>query len=226
MRNTLLVSQMRREGNTLPFNQMSGKTFEEFCVRIAAREYDVCWAVGKNYNGISQYGIDIEGYTSVNKPILVVSCKCYEKFYQYQLQKCLDEFLDNWDSHWKNRGVRKFVIALTARPNDNLTNVITNNTDRFSDLGIDLEPWWPVKLTEKALSAPRQLILPFFDESVARAVGGNNVALNYRVFKNRRFDEVDEPEGRTVQAFCSVFAPLEFPLRQTLEICHRRSHAG
>lgn len=179
--------------NTLPFLELdqSGRSFEDFCVRLAMREKGISWAVHKD-RGKKQYGVDVEGYSVENKPVLVISCKRVTKATPSNIDEWLNEFLNHWDSHWKDKGVQTFVLALTVEPNTKLNDAINRNTPAFSNHGISLIPWWPVRLTDKAISSPLQLILPFFDEESARSVCGPSVMLNFRAFCERNFDAEDE----------------------------------
>jgi len=76
----------------LPFNQtpVDGKYFEAFCLRIAEREPDIQSAELKKPN--PQYGVDIEGYSSDNKPILLVQCKRQARVGQSEIRKWNEDF--------------------------------------------------------------------------------------------------------------------------------------
>ena len=190
----------------MPFEELdkSGKPFENFCLRLAAREPGIAWAVLKNKIGDPQYGVDIEGYSADNKPTLVISCKGHKTVRPNDIKNWGRDFLKHWEDHWKAQGVQVFILALTVAEHDKLTRVISSLSPQFQQYGIQLIPWWSDTLTEKATASPHQLILPFFSKEVTKRACGRDANLELNVFTERRFDARESAVFET-----AVMAPTD-----------------
>jgi hypothetical protein len=64
--------------------------------------------------GQGDRGADVIAYVQGSHEIEVASCKRRQTAKETDLSTWSDEFLDHWENHWKDQGVRRFVLAASA----------------------------------------------------------------------------------------------------------------
>ena len=129
----------------------SPKRFERMVMTLMAadpRFVDVdLFGIG----GESQYGVDAIGRLAIGGSQAVQSAKCHEEVTPAILTGWIDEFLEHWDSYWRNRGVACFILA-AAPPKITALKVherIEVERRRLADKGISLEVWGPEALIRR-----------------------------------------------------------------------------
>jgi hypothetical protein len=155
----------------LPFHKIHDEDFEEILVDIAEKEPGIVRAELKRVQGVRQYGVDVEGFAEEQIPALVISCKRYKRVQPANLTKWSTEFLKNIGGHWKDRGVKRFVLAVSVELNDDSINAqIAIESARFRAVGIRYEVWGLKKLTDKIRPLP-YAIVKFFHAGWLEMIG-------------------------------------------------------
>lgn len=96
----------------------------------------------------AQYGIDCFGDTADG--LQVISCKCYAALKRGDLAQWATDFLDHWDSVWKDCRVTRFILATAAATNSTERMAeIEVERKRFHAIGVEYEVWSPRQLQEK-----------------------------------------------------------------------------
>jgi hypothetical protein len=127
----------------LPLVSVGSRKFEEMCqdlVEIAFPETKRSSL--KRVSGVEQYGVDVEAFDENGDPIVVVSAKCYRDIKAWDFSPWILDFTEHLDGHWKDKGVRRFVLAVSHECNDDGMNNAARAA--ISDLraqGIEFELW-------------------------------------------------------------------------------------
>ena len=97
----------------------------------------------------TQFGIDTKAELK-GGGCDVASCKKYARIDNTHLATWSTEFLDHWDSHWKSKQVRRFILA-TYAPIDStrVAELADVERKRFADVGLQYELWGQPQLIEK-----------------------------------------------------------------------------
>ncbi len=139
-----------RSQRLLPLQLVNDKDFEFICVDIAEREPEIQQADLKRVDGVAQFGVDVEAFSADHRPTLVISSKRYQAIAPGDIARWNNDFLKFWDSHWRERGVQRFVLSVTVELNDDTLNErIAAEARRFRDLGIAYEVWGLKQLTSR-----------------------------------------------------------------------------
>lgn len=155
----------------LPLHEMHDEDFEEILADVSEKEPGIIRAELKRTSGVEQFGVDIEGFSDDQKPMLVISCKCYRSIQPAKLKGWSNDFLDHIGGHWKEKGVKRFVLAVSVELNDDRLNAqIAVESARFKALGIGYEVWGLKKLTDKLRPIPHA-IAKFFHPGWLEAIG-------------------------------------------------------
>ena len=123
--------------------------FQDLTCALLAVEPHIATADLFGQRGQKQYGVDVIGHRK-DGGIDVASCKRCATVRASQIVAWSSEFLDHWETYWKPRGVKRFVLAVTAPTH--VTQVaakILVERDRFQALGIEYEVWGPRQFQEK-----------------------------------------------------------------------------
>ena len=157
--------------NLPPFHQMPADAFEEMCCAILANEPDNVTADLYHRPRQAQYGIDIIGHRH-DRTIYVISCKCYSNLTKGNLANWSEDFLKHWDDHWKEKSIRKFILAVSVDVKSReRKDEIEAERKRFAKIGIEYEVWPPRYMQEKLRHHPG-LIAQFLGiEWVSRLCG-------------------------------------------------------
>jgi hypothetical protein len=155
----------------LTLHDLYFEEFEEITLDIADKEPGIVRAELKRISGVAQYGVDVEGFSEDQKPVLVISCKRYRQIQPHDLTTWSADFLKHIGDHWKDKGVKRFVLAVTVElNNDGLNDQIALESARFKAVGIAYEVWGLRKLTDKLRPMP-YAIVKFFHPGWLEAIG-------------------------------------------------------
>lgn len=155
----------------LPLHEMHDKDFEEILVDVAEKEPGIVRAELKRISGVAQYGVDIEGFSEEQSPGLVISCKRYKRIQPANLTTWSTDFLKHVGEHWKDKNVKRFVLAVSVELNDDGLNAqIAAESARFRAVGIGYEIWGLKKLTDKLRPIP-YAIVKFFQPGWLEMIG-------------------------------------------------------
>lgn len=173
-RNTQLSLHITK-GLPPPFHEFGEYTFQELASDLMYYEPDIKDAVVFGKRGQSQYGIDVIATTQGNQKE-VGQCKKYQKFTQKNIQKASQEFLDHWDTYWKDKKVTRFILLVSCQVQDTkcIEEIAVQET-KFAQMGIFYELWDASKLERKL--RPHKYIVEKFcypTEHWVKAICGEN----------------------------------------------------
>ena len=143
----------RRGGeDQLPVVAIGSVDFEKFCRGLLRIEYsDVVRSELKRDKGVAQYGVDIEGFNADQAPYVVVSCKCYRDAKARHLLRWTKEFTEHLHCHWKDKGIKTFVLAATLDGNDDDVNAAAREVaEHLKQFGINFDLWTNQKMSDLA----------------------------------------------------------------------------
>lgn len=93
--------------------------FEILCRDILQRAFpDVFRVALKRTSGVTQFGVDVEGFDRLGYPEVVLSAKCYKRIRAWEFRLWIQDFIDDLDGHWKDKNVKHFILAVTVEAND------------------------------------------------------------------------------------------------------------
>ncbi len=143
-----------------PFYKLDGMAFQELCRDVLEIEPHIATCEIYGVPGQSQKGIDLKAVIRNGKDVVVAQCKCCEEFSARQIIAASEEFLKHLE-FWRARSVNKFIL-MVGSPLDTTQQQeeITNQTERFRELGIEYETWSSRTLRTK-LKDQRQIVLRF-----------------------------------------------------------------
>jgi hypothetical protein len=137
------------------FHRMCADAFEQICRALLDREDGVHLPELYHTPRQPQFGIDIDGEHTDGSGMVVVSCKCYATIRKRQLAEWSDDFLKFWENYWKERRVRRFILAVAAPVHSQQRRAdVAAEKARFAQLGITYEVWAPHQLQEKLRGHP------------------------------------------------------------------------
>lgn len=215
-----------RDERLLPFYKKDGDArFEDICVEIAQNEDGIETADKKNAAFRAQYGVDVEAFDRAGDPILVISCKNYQKIDAPKISEWSDDFLNHWEDHWKGKGVKSFVLAVTIELNaDRLRAAIWEEKKRFAAVGIAYECWGTRQLTSKLRPYPA-LVTALFNAGWAEAVCGTHVLSEAP--SAVAISPTQPLVGAGIELTpASVFDALSQATERSLEDAHARARGG
>jgi hypothetical protein len=103
----------------LPLVDVGSKKFEELCRDIIDVEFpSISRKALKRTSGVAQFGADVEGFVPSGCPEFVVSAKCYKKIEAWEFRAWIKDLTKHLGGHWKGKGVKHFVLAVTVEAND------------------------------------------------------------------------------------------------------------
>ncbi|MBP6013488.1 MAG: hypothetical protein KBA31_14780 [Alphaproteobacteria bacterium] len=151
---------------------MHDQDFEALCTDLAERQPGIIRAELKQTKGVRQFGVDVEAFSETQQPVLVISCKRYQAISVQNVRDWGSDFLKHWDGHWKSRGVKRFVLAVSVPLNDDdLNEVFRKEATRFEERGVAYEPWGTQKLTTLLREAP-EIIAAHFPTGWRETIAG------------------------------------------------------
>ncbi|OAJ62749.1 hypothetical protein A6V36_20465 [Paraburkholderia ginsengiterrae] len=142
---------------------MEWKQFEELTCALLEEEPGVETADLFHDDGQQQFGVDVLANLSMEVDVIVASCKCYEVITPGQVVKWSDAFLDNFDSYWKARHVRRFILAVASSVNgQKVSDEILRQKSRFRAIGVEYSVWGPRQFQAK-LRPHRAIVGQYLD---------------------------------------------------------------
>jgi hypothetical protein len=160
-------------GDPPDFSRMESKQFEELTRAVLALEPDVKTAEMFHEDGEKQFGADSYGDLRGEFAIVVASSKCYERVLSSEIKKWSNEFLKHHDSFWKQRNVRRFILAVAAPVHRRATaDVVFEQKKIFHDVGIEYEIWGPRQFQDK-LRFQRAIVAQYMSNYWANAICGD-----------------------------------------------------
>ncbi|MBM6595338.1 hypothetical protein [Microvirga pudoricolor] len=107
----------------LPLIDVGSRKFEELCDDIIGIAFPRLVRNSlKRVSGVEQFGVDVEGFDDQGDTAVVISAKCYDVVKAWDFRPWIQDFLDHIDDHWKDKGVKDFVLAVTHECNDDDMN--------------------------------------------------------------------------------------------------------
>lgn len=134
-----------RPNRTLPanFSELPSGHFEEMTRALHSNEPDIKSARLYKTQRQRQFGIDVLAECRDGR-VEVSSCKCYGKLAKGEIATFSDDFLEHWESHWKDKGVRRFILTSAAYVHsDQREAEVKEQKRRFAEYGITYEVWAP-----------------------------------------------------------------------------------
>ncbi|NEH55238.1 hypothetical protein GR198_05690 [Rhizobium leguminosarum] len=174
----------------LPIVDVGSIKFEHLCqdlLRNAFKE-DVRRVALKRRSGFKQFGADIEGFDELQRPVVVVSCKCYRAIDAFEVRLWIEDFRKHLDDHWAKKGVKHFVLAVSVEFNDDDMNGSARAlAEELHERGIRFWIWDSVELSEMLRRDPAT-VEKYFNKYWREAIAG------------------DLPEGAPTQTTSAPFA--------------------
>lgn len=159
------------------FHEMDADAFERLTCALVDKVTDVTRADLYAVQHQPQYGIDVFGETDTG--LIVASCKCHGTVKKGEVAQWCADFLDHWESHWREKKVRRFILVVAAAMNSHqrLADIEAARA-LFDTYGVAFDVWAPTQLQERLRDQPgivstylgaefverlcgRQLALPF-----------------------------------------------------------------
>lgn len=154
------------------FWRMESKVFEELTCALLDKEPDVKNADLFHIDGQSQYGIDSWADMRHELAVVVASSKCYQIITATQIGDWSDDFLKHYDSYWKARNVRRFILAVSSPVHERkLSDKVVAEKVRFRSLGMEYEVWGPRQFQSK-LRHQRGIVTQFLGGYWANVICG------------------------------------------------------
>lgn len=121
----------------------------------------------------TDFGVDVIAMRTDGDGVEVASCKRYPDVTAAKLAAWSDEMLVHWKARWSKKGVRRFVLATSARniARIDVQDQVAIEVERFAALGVRYEIWGPTQLVRK-LRPHRLLTAGYLKEHWADAICG------------------------------------------------------
>lgn len=154
-RETISNPSSHRE-SALPLVDVGSRQFEELCREIVEVEFpSVNRKSLKRTSGVEQFGVDVEGFVPSGCPEIVISAKCYKEVDAWEFRPWIEDFSKHIDDHWKDKGVKHFVLAITVEANnDDMNQAAKNLIGELGKAGIQFHLWDKIKITDLLLQRP------------------------------------------------------------------------
>lgn len=154
----------------LPLVDVGSRQFEEICRDLLRQNYPDLRPAMKRRGGLPQFGVDVEGFNDLQEPEVVVSAKCYRDIEPWEFRAWIEDFTKHLDGHWKGKGVKEFIIAVSIeRNNDDMNDAARELARQLATKNIKFRIWDSVELSEMLAKDPR-LIDRYFNESWVKAL--------------------------------------------------------
>ena len=150
----------------LPFHEVGEVNFEELCRRLCEKAYPEYERYElKRLKGNQQFGIDVECFAANGDPEVVLSAKCYDSktVRPSDIEQWVEDFAKHLDGHWKDKNIKKYVLAVTKDGNNDELNESIKIQKRILKLkNIDFVVWFNSNL-QAMCKLDRVLVAEFFD---------------------------------------------------------------
>jgi tetratricopeptide (TPR) repeat protein len=133
------------------FYGLGDEDFEEICCNLLYYDMDLENADLYDRPRKKQFGADITADRIDGSGIDAASCKCYKSIRKGQISGFVNEFLDHWDTHWKDQRVQRFVLCIPCdlRSRERRKEIEVQKA-RFAALGVKFEAWGLRPLSHRA----------------------------------------------------------------------------
>ncbi|MFC6029455.1 hypothetical protein [Methylobacterium mesophilicum] len=160
----------------LPLVSVGSRKFEELCEDLVEIAFpDTKRTSLKRVGGVEQYGVDVEGFDENGDPFVVVSVKCYRDIKAWDFKPWIVDFTKHLDGHWKGKGVRRFVLAISHECNDDAMNAAAKAViDELRAQGIEFELWNTHRISRLAgrdLSIIDRYFSRYWTEAISAGLG-------------------------------------------------------
>lgn len=155
----------------LPVLSVGSEKFEALCRDVLRHAHpQVKDPVLKRTKGKGQFGVDVEGFNVEHEPEIVISCKCYKKILPSFLVPWTQEFSNHLDGHWKDKGLKVFILAITHDGNSDELNAARQACrDLLKPHGIRFELWNTLAITD-LLRKDSTLVDRYFNRAWIEAI--------------------------------------------------------
>jgi|GEM_PF-4807186 len=155
------------------FHEMDSKRFEEMCCALMSKEDGIKSADLTKRDRQLQFGADIIAKRYDLAGLEIASCKCYGSLKKDDIKKFSNEFLDHWETEWKDKKVKRFVLCVAANVNAGEREAeISEEEKRFQSLGVTYDVWSPRQLQEK-LRPHYGIANQYLNEFIAKQICGS-----------------------------------------------------
>ena len=146
------------------YSHLGYEKFQYFCAELLGKEHDVSTSNVYGNPGQRQHGIDIKAARTNGKDLEVGQCKAYQKITAAEIKEASDEFLNHWETKWKNEGIKRFILFAGCSLQDTkLSDQIDQERKRFSGIGVIYEAWSNMDITTR-LRPFRSIAQTFLDD--------------------------------------------------------------
>ncbi|MGK9055257.1 hypothetical protein [Neorhizobium petrolearium] len=198
----------------LPLVDIGSRKFEELCRDIMRQVYPDYRIALKRRSGQDQFGVDVEGFDDLQNPVTVVSAKCYKHIPAWEFRAWIEDFTKHLEGHWKGKGVKEFIIAISVEANDDDMNDAARELAaqmRAQDIRFRL--WDSVELSDLLRKDPR-LIDRYFNEAWVKALSADSDP-GTPVSARMPFS-VSGPTASQMAVFAQIEATYQGPLNEAL----------
>ncbi|GEO02091.1 hypothetical protein NSE01_39230 [Novosphingobium sediminis] len=126
------------------FWELGSRGFENFARALHAAQTDIIGTQLYGPDGQEQFGADhIAFHRHDPIPYLEVGqSKAERRFGQSEIRTAADKFIEHWESHWREKDVRRFILFVgCAIKSRQAGDEIIAQTQRFAALGIQFSVW-------------------------------------------------------------------------------------
>ncbi|WP_276122532.1 hypothetical protein [Pararhizobium qamdonense] len=198
----------------LPLVDIGSRKFEELCRDIMRQAYPDFRIALKRRTGQDQFGVDVEGFDDLQNPVTVVSAKCYKHIPAWEFRAWIEDFTKHLEGHWKGKGVKEFIIAVSVEANDDdMNDAARELAAQLRAQGIRFRLWDSVELSELLRKDPR-LIDRYFNEAWVKALSADRDPLT-PVATSVPFS-VTGPTASQTAIFAQIEATYQGPLNEAL----------
>jgi tetratricopeptide (TPR) repeat protein len=133
------------------FYGLGDEDFEEVCCNLLYYDMEIENPDLYDRPRKKQFGADITADRIDGSGIDAASCKCYKSLRKGQISCFVNEFLDYWDTHWKDQRVQRFVLCIPCdlRSRERRKEIEVEKA-RFAALGVKFEAWGLRPLSHRA----------------------------------------------------------------------------
>lgn len=143
------VTPSPNRSRTPTFHELDADSFEEMTCALHEKEPGVKMADLYRTKRKLQHGIDVIA-ERLDACIEVASCKCCSKITKGEINQWSTDFLEHWDTQWKNKNVRRFILVVATLVNSKeRDDDIQEQRKRFQEIGVTYDVWGPRQLQEK-----------------------------------------------------------------------------
>lgn len=139
----------------LPVHELGDRLFEEMCCALWYADLGVRNPDLYGRPRQKQYGVDAIANRADAAGREAMSCKCYKSVRLGQIRNWVDEFLRHWDTYWKERNIRKFILTVAGdlKSHERYQEIEAEGA-RLAALGVTFEVWAQRQLSVRLHNNP------------------------------------------------------------------------